>query len=212
MTHELFSWIMPSAHMMLALWTAVTLLLWLFLAYSKAYSAMRLLAFSVISLMLWTTPSTICNDTRQEMHHTDSISLLLTHSHGGCAAPADLRSGIKLHYVYNQTLNTSSEIRVVCWEHIGPTVHVGQTQPKPKRKSAIFNLLWHFTVYYRVHTLMNSSWEVHPIDLQTFSKVCGNLERRGMKQEVVNNSTEHGPICPKLHTMDKSPTLNTSTC
>lgn len=46
-------------YMMLALCTAVTLFLWLLRAYSKAYSAMRLLAFSVISLMLWTTPSTI---------------------------------------------------------------------------------------------------------------------------------------------------------
>lgn len=52
----------PMPHMMLALWTAVTLALWLFLAYSKAYSAMRLLASSVMSLMLWTTPSTIYGD------------------------------------------------------------------------------------------------------------------------------------------------------
>lgn len=47
---------------MLALWTAVTLVLWLFLAYSKAYSAMRSLACSVMSLILCTTPSTIWKD------------------------------------------------------------------------------------------------------------------------------------------------------
>lgn len=46
-------------HMMLALCTAVTLLRWLLRAYSKANSAMRLLASSVMSLMLCTTPSTI---------------------------------------------------------------------------------------------------------------------------------------------------------
>lgn len=45
--------------MMLALCTAVTLLRWLLRAYSKANSAMRLLASSVMSLMLCTTPSTI---------------------------------------------------------------------------------------------------------------------------------------------------------
>lgn len=49
-------------HMMLALCTAVTLLRWLLRAYSKANSAMRLLAPSVMSLMLCTTPSTICGE------------------------------------------------------------------------------------------------------------------------------------------------------
>lgn len=61
------------AHVMLALWTAVTLLLWLFRAYSKAYSAMRLLAFSVIRFMLWITPSKIWNQNRT--HITPSTDL-----------------------------------------------------------------------------------------------------------------------------------------
>lgn len=51
-----------STHMMLALCTAVTLLRWLLRAYAKANSAMRRLASSVMSLMLCTTPSTICGE------------------------------------------------------------------------------------------------------------------------------------------------------
>ena len=46
-------------YMMLALWTAVTVFLPLALAYSKANSATRLEASSVMSFMLCTTPSTI---------------------------------------------------------------------------------------------------------------------------------------------------------
>ncbi|KAH3833064.1 hypothetical protein DPMN_106365 [Dreissena polymorpha] len=48
-------------HMMLALCTAVTVDLLLSRAYLNAYSATLMEACSVISLILCTTPSTICN-------------------------------------------------------------------------------------------------------------------------------------------------------
>lgn len=51
--------IMATTNMMLALCTAVTLCLLLSLANLKAYSATLMEAFSVMSFMLWTTPSTI---------------------------------------------------------------------------------------------------------------------------------------------------------
>lgn len=51
----------PSAFfMMLALWTAVTFFLPFSLAYWKAYSATRVLAFSVMTLRDSTTPGTTC--------------------------------------------------------------------------------------------------------------------------------------------------------
>ena len=51
---------MEGGYMMLALWTAVTVFLLFFLAKSKAKLATLREAFSVISFMLCTTPSTIC--------------------------------------------------------------------------------------------------------------------------------------------------------
>ena len=88
--------------MMLALWTAVTLVLWLFLAYSKAYSAMRLLASSVISLMLWTTPSTIWNNKKRRSFRGRNYWRLCRgtsagHGRCGCVVSVHSETRIKAH-------------------------------------------------------------------------------------------------------------------
>lgn len=74
MTNCIKYFVMNTTYIILALWTAVTLALWLFLAYSKAYSAMRWLACSVMSLILCTTPSTIWKYTYPREIQVESVN------------------------------------------------------------------------------------------------------------------------------------------
>mmetsp|Transcript_15352 Transcript_15352/g.39063 ORF Transcript_15352/g.39063 Transcript_15352/m.39063 type:complete len:218 (+) Transcript_15352:239-892(+) len=81
----------PSAFfMMFALWTDVTFLRLFFVAYSNAYSATLVLAFSVMTLRLSTTPGT--TSCSRPLYSPSVFSLTITMSTSSCLV---LRPGIE---------------------------------------------------------------------------------------------------------------------